>query len=99
VNFEKWVEIGEMAKTINQAIVKEMVESEYNKTSKEMRWLRSANKAMTKMRDKLDNLVFEQYPDKPTQELCNIFYGSMRARVDGKPTVKKVHVGAVEYGR
>ncbi len=83
MNFEKWVEIGEMAKTINQAIVKEMVESEYNKTSKEMRWLRSASKAMTKMRDKLDNLVFEQYPDKPTQELCNVFYGA-RA-----PTIKK----------
>ncbi len=74
MNFEKWVEIGEMAKTINQAIVNEMVEGGYNKTSKEMRWLRSASKAMTKMRDKLDNLVFELYPEKPTQELCNVFY-------------------------
>ncbi len=83
MDYEKWLEIGNMTKTIYQAIVDEIVGGKYNKTSKEMRWLRSASKAMTKMRDKLDNLVFEQYPDKPTQELCNVFYGA-RA-----PTIKK----------
>lgn len=79
MEYEEWIKIGNMAKTIHQKILDEITSRRYNKTSKEMRWLRAADKACNTMRDKLDELVYDQLHHKiPKDDIFKIFYGPIK---------------------
>lgn len=75
---DEWKELGVMSKRIYHAILEER--HHHFKSSKKGRWLSSAMKANMQMRHKLDNLVFELFPDQETQTLARIFYGSLKEK-------------------
>jgi len=73
MNLEEWREVGKMAKKIRAAILNEL--PNYPKNSPIYRSLERAKKSMEVVRDKLDNVVFEQFPEESTEKLAKIFYG------------------------
>lgn len=87
MNFEDWRKLGNLTKIIRSEIME--MRHGYVKSSKEARWLASAEKGIDKVRDKLDNLVFEQCSEENTNDLTKVFYGS----IEGKAI--KCYIGKV----
>jgi len=72
-SLEEWREIGRILKTTRTHILKEI--KSHKKSSKQARWLRSALKGIDHAKDKLDNLLFEEFPDLTLHEAASVFYG------------------------
>ncbi len=79
MKFDQWVEIGESLKAVQRGISKELCAGKYLKSSKEMRWLWAADKFVTKLKDKLDNLLFEEFQEVEFEEKVSVFYGPTKA--------------------
>ena len=75
MNYEEWLEIGKLVKTLHAAIhneIRETQEAEYKKSSIEMKMIMSAEKTFCKMKSKLDDILCRQHYDK---NLTHVFYG------------------------
>jgi len=73
MNLDEWREVGQMIKKVRLAIMNEL--PNHHKSSSTYSYLMRALKSIDVVKDKLDKVVFEQFPGQPTEELAKIFYG------------------------
>ena len=74
LSWEEWIKLGEAMKKAYDLLLEKLVESK-SKTGARARKLEKAIKSMVIIQDILDDLVFQAFPDKPTDVLVKVFYG------------------------
>jgi len=79
--FEEWIQLGNRVKETRNILMDEILK--YNKTSFEGRRIEQALNYLDKVRDKLDDVVCQQFPDELTATL--VFYGPIREEKKTEP--------------
>ena len=74
MNFEEWITLGNHLKESRHKIMDERLK--HNKTSFQARRIEQALNWLDKVRDKLDDVVCQQFPDETTATA--VFYGPIR---------------------
>lgn len=78
--FEQHQEIGKLLFLAREALIKASCELHNNKRTKLARLATKSYMALDSLRCELDSLVFEEHPERPTQELASTYYCASRIR-------------------
>jgi len=74
--FDDYTRIGEKFKFVESALVDLEIDVSNTFTKATYHKMRSADKTLSKVKSELDDKIFVEFPEKDTQELCNVFYGN-----------------------
>ena len=77
LTIEEWIEIGNKAKEINTNLSEllNLLSGKLNMQDYLNKW-RIADKAFNKLRNDLDNIVCDRFPNLADEEITHIFYGT-----------------------
>jgi len=81
VEFEDYKTIGKWLKTSRILLITDLVKNKYPKTSKLARKREQAYKLLMKLTSCLNDLLFKEHGEKPTEKLINVFYGRLMEEV------------------
>jgi len=76
-SFDQYKDIGNRFKRLRNEIVQLQIDSEELFGKDEVAEMRFVSKNLNKVRDKLDDRVFNDYYWKSTKELTEVFYGQI----------------------
>lgn len=76
LTIEEWEEIGVKVKEMDIRVLYELGEPLSSIPKGVWRYdYNTIIKGMSRLKDKLDERVFKEHPNQPSQRLCNVFYG------------------------
>jgi len=80
MKIEDYKNVGRWLKILNRELIDDLAKSKLPKTSKLNRKRKHAYDLLGKLRSCLDDLLFMEYGEKPTEELIKVFYGKLEER-------------------
>lgn len=80
ISFEQWIELGRQLKAVRAYLMDEHIRlaNEYGKSKPPAKKYERALAGIERVRDVLDDKVFDLFPEKSTQELAGVFYGEIK---------------------
>lgn len=74
--FDDYKRIGEKFKAVESALLDLEIDVSNTFTKAIYHKMRTADKTLSKVKSELDDKIFVEFPEKNTQELCEVFYGN-----------------------